>query len=70
MNTSITTVLAVLVLYLVGSPAIKDFTLALLIGLTVGTYSSLFMAPPLWTLWKSGEERKGRPGKPVPAGNN
>lgn len=70
LNTSITTVLAVLVLYLVGSPAIKDFTLALLIGLTVGTYSSLFMAPPLWTLWKSGEERKGRPGKPVPAGNN
>jgi preprotein translocase subunit SecF len=37
--------------------------LALLIGLTVGTYSSLFLATPLWTFWKSGEEKKGRPGK-------
>lgn len=63
LNTSITTVLAVLVLYLLGSPAIKDFMLALLIGLTVGTYSSLFLATPLWTFWKSGEEKKGRPGK-------
>ncbi len=63
LNTSITTVLAVLVLYLVGSPAIKDFMLALLIGLTVGAYSSLFMATPLWTFWKSREEKKGRTGK-------
>ncbi|HEY8391557.1 MAG TPA: protein translocase subunit SecF [Capillibacterium sp.] len=60
LNTSLTTVMAVLVLYLVGSPAIKDFMLALLIGLTVGTYSSLFLAPPLWTFWKSGEEKKER----------
>lgn len=63
LNTSITTVLAVLVLYLLGSPAIKDFMLALLIGLTVGTYSSLFLAPPLWSVWKGKEEGKGRTGK-------
>ncbi len=63
LNTSITTVLAILVLYLIGSPTIKDFMFALLIGLTVGTYSSLFMATPLWALWKTAEEKKPRSAK-------
>ena len=53
LNTSVSTVLAVLVLYLFGSPAIRDFMLALLIGLTVGTYSSAFWPP-----------RSGQSGKP------
>lgn len=63
LNTSATTVLAVLVLYLLGSPAIKDFMLALLIGLTVGTYSSLFVSTPLWSLWKTAEEKSGGSGR-------
>ena len=63
LNTSVSTVLAVLVLYLFGSPAIRDFMLALLIGLTVGTYSSAFLATPLWAIWKTAEENKGRPGR-------
>ena len=63
LNTSVSTVLAVLVLYLFGSPAIRDFMLALLIGLTVGTYSSAFMATPLWAIWKTAEENKGRSGR-------
>jgi preprotein translocase subunit SecF len=58
LNTSITTVLAVLVLYLFGSPSIKDFMFALLIGLTVGTYSSLFVATPIWAIWKTAEEKR------------
>jgi preprotein translocase subunit SecF len=60
LNTAVSTVLAVLVLYLFGSPAIRDFMLALLIGLTVGTYSSAFLATPLWAIWKTAEENKGR----------
>ena len=55
LNTAVTTVLAVLVLYLVGSPAIRDFMLALIIGLTVGTYSSAFWPPALGDL----ENRRG-----------
>ncbi len=58
LNTSVTTVLAVLVLYLFGSPSIKDFMFALLIGLTVGTYSSLFVATPIWAIWKTAEEKR------------
>ncbi len=46
-NTSLTTLLAVFVLYLVGPETIKHFSLTLLIGITIGTYSSIFIASPL-----------------------
>ncbi|NLN16093.1 MAG: protein translocase subunit SecF [Firmicutes bacterium] len=51
-NTSITTLIAVLALFLFGGTTIKDFTLALLVGLVAGTYSSVFIAGPLWTAWR------------------
>ncbi|HEY8343780.1 MAG TPA: protein translocase subunit SecF [Bacillota bacterium] len=63
LNTSVTTALAILVLYLVGSPSIKNFCLAMLVGITVGTYSSIFVTGPLWALWKGLEEKKGFSGK-------
>jgi preprotein translocase subunit SecF len=68
LNTSITTVLAILVLYLVGSPSIKEFCLALIIGLTAGTYSSVFVASPLWAAWKNWEDRRKMSSKPLAAG--
>ncbi len=46
-NTSLTVVLALLALYFVGSSATHTFTLALLIGVIVGTYSSIFIGSPL-----------------------
>ncbi len=46
-NTSLTTVLALLALYFLGSEATTHFALALLIGITAGTYSSLFIGTPL-----------------------
>lgn len=46
-NTSLTIFITLLALYLVGSPATKDFALLLLIGVIVGTYSSIFLASPL-----------------------
>jgi len=51
-NTSITTLIAVLALFLFGGTTIKDFTWALLVGLVAGTYSSVFIAGPLWTAWR------------------
>ncbi|MGE5529910.1 MAG: protein translocase subunit SecF [Patescibacteria group bacterium] len=67
LNTAATTVLAVLVLYLVGSESIKDFCLALIVGITAGTYSSIFVAGALWAAWKNWEERRQVAGKPMPA---
>ena len=60
LNTSVTTVVMVLLLYLVGSPSIREFCLALIIGITVGTYSSLFIASAFWAFWKNLEEKNKR----------
>ena len=56
-NTSITTLLVLLALFLFGGTTIKDFTLALLVGLVAGTYSSIFIAGPLWTAWRLQRDR-------------
>jgi len=46
-NTSMTTILALVVLYFLGPDATKHFSLALIIGVAVGTYSSIFIASAL-----------------------
>lgn len=49
-NTSLTTLLTITALYILGVPAIKDFALPLIVGIIAGTYSSIFIASPLWSL--------------------
>ncbi len=50
--TSLTTFLAATSLFLFGGEVIHDFALALVIGVVVGTYSSVFVASPLVVLWE------------------
>ena len=45
--TSLTTMIVVLVLFLFGGSSIKGFAFALLVGILVGTYSSIFVATPV-----------------------
>lgn len=52
-NTSLTTLLAVAAIYVFGGATTKDFAFALLVGITAGTYSSIFVASPLWLAWRS-----------------
>ena len=56
--TSLTTFFVVLVLFIFGGQALKDFSFAILIGVIVGTYSSIFIASPIVYLWakRKGEE--------------
>jgi SecD/SecF fusion protein len=49
--TSVTTLLAVLALYFFGGVVINDFSLMLLIGIIIGTYSSIFVASPIVLLF-------------------
>lgn len=49
--TSGTTLLSVLSLFLFGGATLKDFALAILIGIVVGTYSSIFVASPIVLWW-------------------
>jgi preprotein translocase subunit SecF len=56
--TSLTTLLAVLALYFFGTGVIKDFALNLVVGIVVGTYSSIFIASPvLLALTRMNEKR-------------
>ncbi len=48
-NTSLTTVLALLALYFYGPESTKFFSLTLMVGIIVGTYSSIFVASPILT---------------------
>lgn len=47
-NTTVTTVIAVLVLYVLGVEDVKVLALPLMLGMIAGTYSSIFIAAPLW----------------------
>ncbi|PIR44160.1 protein translocase subunit SecF [Candidatus Wolfebacteria bacterium CG10_big_fil_rev_8_21_14_0_10_31_9] len=54
-NTTLTVVLVLLAMFLFGPAALKYFILTLLVGIIAGTYSSIFVASPLLTIWhKSG----------------
>lgn len=59
-NTSLTTIFAVAVLYAIGGEATRPFALTLLIGLTSGTYSSIFIASPMLVTVKKWKEKKIR----------
>jgi preprotein translocase subunit SecF len=50
-NTSFTLILVLLAMVLMGGSSITFFTLALLIGVVMGTYSSIFIAAPLLLMW-------------------
>ena len=58
--TSLTTLIALIALFVFGGPVIRDFTFAMIWGVLVGTYSSIFIATPLLLLLHvrrpSGEE--------------
>jgi preprotein translocase subunit SecF len=55
LNTSLTVILTLVVLMLFGGVTIRTFVLALLIGITTGTYSSIFIASMLLVSWHFGE---------------
>jgi SecD/SecF fusion protein len=62
--TTFITLLPVGALFFFGGSTLKDFAFALLIGVTAGAYSSIFIAAPLVTIWKEREpdyaRRKGQ----------
>ena len=55
LSTSLTVLLTLVALLLFGGASIRMFVLTLLIGITSGTYSSIFTATPLVVLWETGE---------------
>ncbi len=64
-NTTVTTLFALIALFFFGGPAIHSFALALIIGIASGAYSSIFIASPIVVAWERGEvateQRRRRP---------
>ena len=56
--TSLTTLLVVFVLFLFGGEVIRDLSTTLLIGVVVGTYSSIFVASPVVIAWNNMSKKK------------
>jgi preprotein translocase subunit SecF len=52
LNTSLTVILVLISMAILGGETIRPFMIALLIGITVGTYSSIATATPLLVLWQ------------------
>jgi preprotein translocase subunit SecF len=50
--TSSTTLVVVVALFILGGPVIHDFAFAMMIGIIVGTYSSIYVASPILLLWE------------------
>ena len=69
--TSLTTLIVVLILYFFGGSVIHNFAFALIIGVLIGTYSSIFVASPIVVDWELRSQEKksralGKLGKPIP----
>lgn len=57
-NTSLTTLLTLFALFLFGGVTTRDFVLAMILGITVGTYSSIFIASMLVAWWRERKTKK------------
>ena len=68
--TSATTLLAVLVLMIFGGEVNRDFTITLMIGVVVGTYSSIFVASPMLYLGQQRAAAKRGRLKPTACGRD
>lgn len=58
-NTGMATLFVIACLYVMGSQSIKDLALPLFLGILIGTYSSIFIASPVWALTRNYIGSKG-----------
>ena len=65
--TSLTTLLASLTLFLFGAGVIKDFALVFLIGILTGTFSSVFIASPVFYWYHKGDRKSVEKGEVLPS---
>ncbi len=58
LNTTITTLLTIGTIYILGVASIREFALPLIIGIISGFYSSVFLAAPVWSVMKKAFAKK------------
>ncbi|GMU25490.1 MAG: protein translocase subunit SecF [Candidatus Uhrbacteria bacterium] len=60
LNTSLTTLFAIVAVYLFGGESLRNFALTFIIGVIAGTYSSIFISSPLLVTWQKLSSRNGK----------
>ncbi len=58
LNASATTLLALTAVFFFGGESLKYFSLALIVGISIGTYSSIFIASPLLVVWNKYKQQR------------
>jgi preprotein translocase subunit SecF len=58
LGTSLTTLFVLFAIFFLGGETLRDFSLALILGLAFGSYSSIFLAAPLLVTWRKWRERR------------
>ncbi|MBD5560631.1 MAG: protein translocase subunit SecF [Clostridia bacterium] len=66
-NTSVTTLIMIVSLYIFGVTSIREFALPIIVGLLAGTYSSIFLSAPIWAAMADYFERRKK--SQAPAGS-
>ncbi|MDD5469614.1 MAG: protein translocase subunit SecDF, partial [Candidatus Peribacteraceae bacterium] len=51
-NTAVSTIIMLAALFILGAESIRWFVLTLILGIIIGTYSSIFLATPLLVYWR------------------
>lgn len=60
LNTSVTTLIMIICLYIFGVTSIREFALPIIVGLLAGTYSSVFLVAPIWAKMADFFDRRHR----------
>lgn len=58
--TGVSVQIMLLALMILGGSTLRDFVTTMFIGITLGTYSSIFIASALWVFWTKHEEKQGK----------
>ncbi len=69
-NTTITTLLTIGMVYIIGVSSIKAFALPIIIGIVIGFYSSVFVTGPLWATWRDSAVKAKKNNAPVASKNS
>lgn len=54
-NSTVTTLITIVLIYILGVSTIKDFALPLIVGILAGAYTSIFIASTFWAAWKESD---------------
>ena len=57
LNSTITTLITIVLIYFIGVSTIKEFALPLIVGIIIGAYTSMFIASTYWAAWKESEHK-------------